>query len=834
MPIWVKQSWRLFQHELKRGELTIICFAIVLAVATVFSLSGFSEQIKSALINESNSFIASDRVLQSSRPVAPEFIEKAQSSNLANSQVMVFSSMVFADDIMLLASIKAVDSAYPLRGELLIQDVQTGQVISKSAPKQGTVWVAQSLLDKMDIRVGDSIEVGVSLFEISGVIEKEPDASFSVFTSGPRILLNLVDVAKTEIVQPGSRITYRYLFAGESDAINDFETWIKPQVENSQRWYDIKSQQSPLANALTRAEKFLSLASMFGIILAAVAVSVASRRYGQRHQPMVAVFKAMGAPRKHIRNLYLLHWTCLSVFSIVLGLLIGFLLQWFALDYMSQYLPRNSIDVSLYPLVVAIFTGVICACAFAIAPMKELISTPVLSVIRGFDSDSSKGLLLANSTAFIAVFILLYIFSKDLLLSSVLLLSALVVVGVLLGLGYVLFSAGRKIGSGTGKSLHLAMANLKRRAKQNNVQLVSFTIAIMLLLLMLVVRDDMINEWQDQLPENAPNQFLVNVNKQQVPHVEAFLEEHQLSASELYPIIRGRLTAVNGENFANKASKEEDDESDQGRQGIGRELNMTWHMQLPKENVVVDGTWFDPNDNTPQVSVEARVAERLELKVNDNLTFQIGSEEISLPITSIREVNWQSMQPNFYMIFNDGVLSDFPATYIASMHVPKANKKDLQSFLMQYPTISLIDVDAMISQLRTVIKQVSLAIEFILALVVIAGSLVLVAQVQASMEERERELAILRTLGAKGSLLRNSTLLEFVILGAVSGLIASVIMELAVFYVQTEFFEMEASLHLSYWLLGTSIGGVFVGLVGLISCWRLLNLSSLTLIRRTL
>lgn len=834
MPIWFTQSLRLFRHELKRGELTIICLAIVLAVATVFSLSGFSQQIQSALINESNSFIASDRVLQSSRPVKDALLIKADEFNVEHANVLLFSSMVFAEDEMILASVKAISNNYPLRGELLINEPNDGQIVARNSPKPGRVWVDPSLLDKLKVKVSDSIELGAATFVIAGTINKEPDASFSVFTQGPRVFINEADIEKTQVVQPGSRLTYRYLFAGDNADIELFEQWVKPNVGEAQRWYDIKSQQSPLANALNRAEKYLSLASMLGIILAAVAVSVASRRYGQRHQPMVAVFKAMGASMTHIRNLYLLHWATLSLFSITLGLLFGFILQRIGLALMSEYLPASASSFSWYPLFVAVITGCLCAFAFAIAPMKSLINTPVLSVIRGFNDSCKGSTFLSNVPAIVAIFILLLLFSEDVVLALTLMVSASVVVLILVFLGRLLVNVGRSFGSNAGQGFHLAMANLKRRGKQNNVQLISFTIAIKLLLLMLVVRNDLIEDWQGQLPENTPNQFLVNVNKQQVNEVQTFLEQNQLVANDLYPIVRGRLTAINDETLTKKASKEDDNKSEQGRRGIGRELNMTWHTQLPKDNVVLEGQWFKSEDTIEQVSIESKIAQRLEIKLGDMLTFQIGSEKVQLPVTSIREVNWQTMQPNFYMIFSANVLTDFPATYITSLHIPQQKKLAIQKFLAQYPTISVIDVEAMINQLKSVIEQVSVAIEFILVLVVLAGSLVLVAQVQASMEERERELAILRTLGAKGSLLKMATVLEFVVLGAISGLLASSAMEVTVFVLQTQIFDMQASLHLNYWLLGIGLGAGFVGLIGLISCWRLLKLSSLTLIRRTL
>jgi len=818
--------------------------AIVLAVATVFSLSGFSLQIKQALLNESTSFIAADRVLQSSRPADAKVLAQSDALNLQRAEQVLMTSIVFAGDEMLLADIKAVSTSYPLRGELIVDNKPV------HAPPLGHVFVEAELLTKLNISIGDNVDIGESSFIIAGIAQQVPDASFSVFTAGPKAIINIADIGKTQLIQPGSRLTYKYLFAGEHDAIERFEQWIKPQINDAQRWYDIKSRQSPLANALDRAEKFLSLASMLGIILAAVAVAVASRRYGQRHQSTVAVFKAMGASVSHVRKVYYLHWTLLSVFSISLGLIVGYILEQIGLMAIAQFISLDSANSSfnIVPFFTAIFTGLICAIAFAIAPLKHLIATSPLAVVRGFSASFTfkHSLLWQFLPAILALFTLLLMFSGDFILTLALMAGGIVVSGILLLLSNILMNAGRVVGSQAGGAWHLAMANLKRRAKDNSVQLVSFTIAIKLLLLILVMRGALLNDWQAQLPENAPNLFLVNISGEQAPKVEKFIDEQSIIASDLYAVVRGRLTAINqdhiaSKNVSNNVTKKvskEDDETDQAnnREGVGRELNLTWREQLPNENSIVAGKWFSSNsaNQAAQVSVEETLAKRLDINLHDQLTFQLGSESIHVTVTSIRKVNWQSMQPNFYMIFNAQVLADFPATFISSLYVPKAKKVALQHFLSQFPTISLIDVDALISQLRSVIAQVSVAIEFILVLVVIAGCLVLVAQVQASMEERERELAILRTLGAKGSLLRNSVLMEFIALGAIAGFMASMAMELAVYLLQTQLFKMQASFHFEYWLLGVFAGASFVGMVGLLSCRRLLNLSSVTLIRRTL
>jgi len=828
---WTTQSLRLLKHELRRGELTIICLAIVLAVATVFSLAGFSNQIEAALLNKSTSFIASDRVLSSPRAIDSAITAKADTLNIDYAPQIEMTSMVFANNKMQLTEIKAVGDLYPLRGDLLVKQ-QSNAAQSVKAPKQGSVWVEQKLLSVLSINLGDAIEIGIESFNVAGIVTQIPDASFSVFTNGPAVIMNEADVNSTELIQPGSRVGYRILFAGELDDIEAFEEWVKPQINETQRWYDVKSRQSALSNALNRAEKYLSLASMLGIVLAAVAVAVASRRYGHRHQPMVAVFKAMGASQSHITKLYCLHWGLLSTLGISLGLIIGYFLQQIGLYAMADYLSVDNAASNIAPLLMAVATGFICSVAFAIAPLSQLVATKPLAVIRGFNVEKMRWIHLIP--AVFALFLLLYLFSRDLVLSVALLAGGAIVSVILLLLGRLLVSAGRNIGSHSGKALHLAFANLKRRAKENSVQLVSFTIAIKLLLLILVIRSALISEWQAQLPDNTANRFLVNISAEQVEKVNLFTQQLNIPNSGLYPVVRGRLIAINEDDVTQDVSKEEDKEAETQRRGVGRELNLTWRNELPYKNELIDGQWFNENDLGPQVSIEEGVAERLDVKVGDTLTFQLGSETFTTPVTSIRKVDWQSLQPNFFMIFNEQVLSDFPSTYIASLYVEEDKISAFNRFMADYPTISMIDVDALIYQLRSVIDQVSVAVEFILILVVIAGSLVLLAQVQASMEEREREIAILRTLGAKGSLLRNSVLLEFVCLGIVSGFMASVAMEIAVYFIQSRVFSMSPSFHFEYWGLGIVAGGSFVGIVGMLSCWRLLAMSSVTLIRRTM
>ena len=856
---WFKQSLRLLHHEFRRGELTIIFLAIVLAVGTVFSLTGFSEQIKQAIISNSANTIAADRVLGSSREIPTEYIDKSKSLSLNVATKVLLDSMVFSGDNMLLSELDIISEEYPLRGEFLVkmsldQEVPT----SVGAPMQGTAYVEESILSRLDVKIGGTIEVGVLPLTIAGVIVDIPDRSYRMFVAGPSIFFNIKDIEKTELIKPGSRVYHQYLFAGERDDIEEFETWIKPQLNESQNWYSAKSAQNRLSKVLDSSEKFLSLASMLGIVLAAVAVAVASRRYGQRHQPMVAVFKALGASKSHVKKLYMLHWGLLSLISIIVGLVIGYLLMIAGVSAIESYLSLDESQLTYKPFITAVITGLLCSVAFAVHPITELISTKPLDVIRGFKQNVLPRFGWHQTIPLLALFALLMLFSRNLIMSSSLLLGGIVVSGVLLLLGRMIMGVGRSAGAKAGKAWHLALANLKRRANENSVQLVSFTIAIQLLLLITVMKSSIIDEWQSQFPENTPNHYLLNIANDEVAPLQTFADELSIDNQGFYPIFRGRLSAINGEKTVSLdddddieesendnqkeeivkeksiESKKDDKEKSKERKGAGRELSLTWQAHLPMTNEIVEGEWWKENDVLPQVSMESGMAERLEIKLGDELTFTLGTDEFTVPVTSLREVNWKSRQLNFIMVFNQAAVSGIDTTSISAWMVPEESKNQVYRFLSQYPTVSIMDFGSIMKQLTKMIEQVSIAIELILVLVVLAGTLVLVAQVQASMEERERELAILRTLGAKGALLRNSVLFEFIALGAVAGLMASIAMEIAVFFLQTQVFDMTASFHFSYWLVGIFSGAGFVGLMGMLSCWRLLNLSSVTLIRRTM
>ncbi|MCL5051444.1 MAG: ABC transporter permease [Firmicutes bacterium] len=832
--MWHKISWRLLRHELRRGELTIMAAAVALSVCAVLSLSLFSERLQAGLLERSAEFLAADRVLRSRDEIDTQWLERAQDEGLQWARRTTFNSMAFAAEQLALVDIKAVSPGYPLRGQLEV--AQTPFVDGEptdALPQSGEAWVASQLFQRLELNIGDSLEIGNSEFVVTQVLTHEPDSGLNVFTDSPNVLIAYADLEGTGLIQPGSRVNFNYLFAGSPADIARYEAWLLPQLDDvTQRWRGITDDETPLASSLRRAEQFMLLASLLGVVLAATAVAVAAQRYCQRNYDAVAIMKTLGGARGQIQRIFTLHLLLLTAFSIAIGVLLGYSLQAAVIFYVQTQLGQSLPSAGAGPYALAIGTGLLCALMFSLYPLLRLIKVPPLRVLQRDLGDSAVRVWLQWLIGGGTIYALMVLYSSSWILSLALFVGGSVAVLILLGISRLFIRASRQAGMQAGSSWRLAMAGMQRRAKQNSVQMISFATALMLLLLVLALRNELLADWQSQLPDDAPNYFVVNVAQDQVQPLEQMFERENLVATDLYPIVPGRLMAINDELVRDAVTKEERDES-QFREGFGRELQLTWRDSLPPNNILRRGQWFDSAQHpNGEVSVESQVAERLGLSLGDELRFLVGGNEFTVPITSIRDVDWNTMQPNFFMIFDPASLQTSGATYIASFYLPTERKNELYSLFRDFPQASLVDVDTIIAQLREVIGQVSLAITFVLVLVVLAGGLVLVAQVQATMEEREKELVILRTLGAKGSLLSRAVSYEFIILGALAGLIAAIAMELSVYLLQTQVFSMQPSIHWRFWLLGPGLGALVVGSLGRLTCARMLKQNTSQLIRQ--
>jgi putative ABC transport system permease protein len=835
-------AWRLFRHETKRGELTIILMAIVLSVASVLSLSLFSERLQSALTSKTAEFIAADRVLDSRKPIDESWIAEAQKMGLQTAHQAYTRSMVFANEQMTLVDLRAATSGYPLKGVLKISDEPFGQSkATQDLPEKGQAWVESRLFQTLGLSIGNSIEVGDRDFVVTKVLSEVPDAGFSVFGGDPKVLIRNEELAATNITGPGSRVTYSYFFTGDSAQLDDYYDWLEPKLDTEvNRWMSVEDDDSPLGRSVARAEQYFLLASLLAIVLAAVSIAVAAQRYSQRHYDPVAIMKTLGASKGMVQQVYLFQIIFITALGIVIGSVLGFVIQ-----QVVVWALAGSVDVSLdvwhwRPLLIAIFTGSICALLFSLYPLLKLFSVSPLRVLRRDLGANLSSRIIQFSASGGAIFALMWAYSQNLWISAILFVSGILLVAALLVVTYGLIWLGRKLGQGKMGAWQLAWARIHRRSMDNSVQLISFAITIMLLLIVLVMRNDMVQQWQEQLPTGTPNYFLVNIGQNQASDLQQHFAESNVIVEDLFPVVRGRFVAINDEKIRTAVSKEDQDEQSSGRDGLGREANITWGNKLQKENKILSGQWFtEDSEDVPLddnelygVSVEAQIAERLNIKMGDKLTFNIGSEVIEVKVSSMREINWQTMQPNFFFVIDPRAMQNFVPTYLSSFHLPSERKADITTLMKPFANVTLFDVDARINQLRNIIEQVSVAVEFILILVLAAGSLVLIAQVQASMDERQQELAILRTLGAKGRLIRASVLFEFVIIGLVAGAMAALSNELSLYLLQTQVFQMQASLHWQYWLLAPVVGAAVVGVLGALGCWRLLRLNTSHLLRQ--
>ncbi|MCK8137237.1 ABC transporter permease [Pseudoalteromonas sp. 2CM28B] len=830
--MWAKLALKLFSREFRRGELTVISAAIALAVLTVLTLSMVTERIAQSIAQKSSAFIAADRVLASNHAIDTAFITKAEQQNLQTAQMVYFDTMLFANDEMQFSSVKAASNSYPLKGQLKVKSGLNAQTeVAPGAPSPGNVWLSESVFYSLNINVGDQVELGAALFNVEKVIVEEPDAPFNVFSSSRRVLINIDDVPKTEVIQPGSRVFYRQLYAGDESDINSFYDWLKPQLKENQNWYGVKDRQSPISNSLNRAESFLLLAGLLGIILAAVAIAVSAKRYCERQYDPVAMMKTLGGCRDMIRKIYLMHLLMVCTMAVVVGLAIGYGLQEVATGYLAKSMGTELPMAGFKPWLVAISTGVICAVMFSIKPLLDLFDIPPLRVLRRNLGDRLAVSKIHLGLSALTVFLLMWLFSNNIKITLILFASTLALILVLFLISKLIFGGGRKLGLKPGNSWSLAIASIQKRANVNAVQLISFSLAIKLLLFLIVLKNDIISDWQSQLPSDAPNAFLVNITQNELDPVNEYLAQKGIQVSEFYPTIRGRVNAVNGEAVAREVSLQDNEKKDEeARSGIGRELNLTWLNEVPSQNDIIDGQWFG-DDAVAEASLEESMMKRLDVKMGDTLTFLIGAQSFDAKITSVRKVNWATLKPNFFIILSPDVLSSFPATYISSVRIEPEQKRDFSQLLRTYPTITAIDVDNFVKQIQSTIEQVSLAIGFVLAIVVLCGALVLISQVQASLGERMQEIVILRTLGAKSRLIKNATLYEFLLLGGLAGLVAAFFSDIALLIVQQQMFDLAGKLHPNIWIIGPVAGGVFVAGLGYFMIARTLKQNTQGLVR---
>lgn len=814
---------RLLWRQWKAGDLGILLLATFLAVAIVTGLGLFTERLAGSINAQSNKLLGADLVMESDARVDLAAVDVP--IGVSSSASTEFMSMLSSGDQFQLCDVWAVDDAYPLKGEIKVTDKPYGETQAlTTAPAQGEIWPDGRVLRALNINVGDRVEVGETSLLVTRVLVSTPGEGSSALA--PLVLMNKKDLAATNVVQEGSRVDYSYYFAGPQLEIGDLKDQLNEDGIPGRRVYTVKEGQPRVARAIARAEKYLLLAATLGVILAGAAIAIASRRYALEQEQMVAVLKTLGLTSGAIVSVYVVQLTAIAVIATAVGWVAGWVLEYFIVDYVKQALSLTLEPVSGLPLVRGGLTGVVCLLIFAFPPLWNLRGVLPIKVLRREVGQSALKLGQVASIGVLGLLILVSIFTGDLSLTLSLFSGLLLMVLVVGGIAWLIMRGTRAAGMHAGNQWRLATAALRRRALENAFQIVIFTTTLMLFLILYNMKTTLIDGWQSQIPEGTPNYFLININPDEVKEVQGWLKQNDFKDEGLYPIVRARLTHINDQTLAERRREQ----GRSPRRG-SREINLTFADEVPSDNKLLEGEWW-PDTTQALVSIESGYAERLRASIGDEMQFDSGSRKFSATISNIREVDWEQMRPNFFLIMTPAVLENMPAEYITSFYAPDSEKSRISELMSRHPTTQLFEIDAVIKQVRTIITQVSAAVESVLWLTIACGALVLIATVRASQFERMQESAILRTLGAPGKLILNAITIEFVLIGLISGALAAVGAEISSWLIQVRVFELESYTPSGIiWWLGPLLGAIIVGVLGVLSCRKVVTQPPVSILR---
>ncbi|KAB5627003.1 FtsX-like permease family protein [Pseudomonas putida] len=823
-------AMRQLLRDARASEVRVLFFALLVAVAASTAIGYFGARLNGAMQLRASEFLAADLVLQGSSAAQAVQIDAGTSRGLTHARVVEFTSVVAADAGIQLSSIKAIDPAYPLRGQLRSAATPYGSETPGGGPAAGEAWVEARLLAALGLSLGDSIDVGMKTLRMTRVLTYEPDRAGNFYSLTPRVLMNIADLDATGVIQPGSRVTYRDLWRGEPDTLVQYRQAVEKDLAANQRLLDTRDGNRQIGGALGRAERYLNMASLVAVLLAGVAVALSASRYAARRLDASALLRCLGLSRHQALGLYSLQLAMLGLVAALAGALLGWLAQLGLFALLQGLLPSTVPPGGIAPALAGIGTGLVALAGFALPPLAALGRVPPLRVLRRDLLPVPPSSWLVYGAALFALGLIMWRLSLDLLLTFALLGGGLIAALLLGGLLLLGLRSLRRLLVGSPLPWRLGLGQLLRHPLAAAGQALAFGLILLAMALVALLRAELLDNWQAQLPKDAPNHFALNILPDEREPFAQRLREVNATSAPLYPVIPGRLTHINDQPVQQLVSKEST-----GDRAVQRDLSLTWAAELPQGNALSEGDWWQtppPTDGPPAVSVEAELAASLKLKLGDLLTFDIGGEHRQARVSSLRTVHWDSFQPNFYMIFQPGTLQGLPATYLTSFYLAPGHDTDVVALSRAFPAVTILQVDALLGQLRSILAQVTLAVEYVLLFVLAAGLAVLFAGLQATLDERIRQGALLRALGAGRALLVKARRIEFGLLGAASGLLAALGCELITWALYRYAFDLHWAPH--PWLLVLPVlGAVLVGGAGVFGTRRALNATPLSVLRET-
>ncbi|TWI05992.1 putative ABC transport system permease protein [Luteimonas cucumeris] len=822
-------AWRQLRRDLAAGDIRILLAALVLAVVAVTAVGFITDRAERALAIEANRLLGGDAVVRGDAPIAGAIREATQASGLQRTETVEFQSMIRtgAGDTanLKLGDLRALGEGFPLRGTFRIVD-SAGEHDADAIPAPGSVWMSRAGADTLGAAIGDEIGIGQSTLRLAALVVQEPDAALDYFNVAPKVFLNLADLPATGLVQEGSRVRYRLVVAGDSGAVENFVGTARPALARGQRLETIGEARPEIRSALDRAGRFLGLAALVSVVLAAVAVAMAARRHSERHLSGAAVMRCLGASQRTLVGIHVGEMTLLGLIASTLGVLIAFVLQWAVGHWLAQTMALSIPPAGWLPALQGYGVGMVVLLAFGAPPVLALRRVSALRVLRRDLDATEPSAWLVGFAGFAGLAGLLWWKAGSAELGLYMLLGIVATLLVLALLAWLLIVAVRRLRSRLRGSLRYGLANVSRRAGTSIAQVSALGLGLMALLLLTFVRTDLLDRWQLSLADDAPNRFIINVQDDQVQPVREFIAAQGVPAPTLVPMIRGRLVERNGQptSGADYAQRSGDaDEDRQAQRRADREFNLSMADALRDDNQVVAGKFWNGKPATPELSVEEGYAKTLGWKLGDRIAFDIAGQKFEAPITSLRSVEWESFRPNFFVLASPGALDGFPASYITAVQVPPEKTRFTADLVQRFPNLSVIDIDAVLKQVRSTGDQVSKVVQVVFWFSLAAGVLVLLAAISASQDERLLEGGVMRVLGGSRRQLRMAQASEFAAIGLLSGLVAAIAASVLSGVVATRVFDLPWQANWTLAAVGGGLGMMAALVAGLFATRRVLD-----------
>lgn len=820
----LRHAVRALRRDLRGGDLLTLGAALVLAVAVMTAVGTLVNRVTAAVTANAAQIIGGDFGLASREPIADEIAELAKTQGLAVTRMITFPSVVFHGDASQLADIKAVDVAYPLRGELRTSVDPAGLATGISAaPPPGEAYADGRLLSALGIIPGAEIEFGNGHVRVSRRLDAEPDSSGDLFQFAPRLLVNLADVQDADLLGPGSRAQHRLMVAGSVAQVADFRAALKrSELGSGLRQISVENTQQAVRSAFERAQRFLSLAALLAVMLAGVATALAANRFALLRVDQVAILRCLGAPQSRILSALALQLLLLAIPASLLGVALGLLAQAGLVEALGSLLPGRLPLPQAQPALAGVAIGLVLLLGFGLPPLLRLRGVPPMRVLNRSFAALPPISALTYLAGLLAALALVLLATRDLQLAGIVLggLAALAASAVLLG--FALLHSLRLLQPRLRGPWRLGLAALARRRGLSVAQLVGLALSLCALLLLAAIGPALLSQWRARMPSDTPNYFLLNVQEPQREAVLAMLHELGVADPRLEPFATGRLLAINGQAPGSRDGWGAGNRDD-SQEAANRPLNMSWRHDFPPANTLVSGKFWSADSNAVEVSVEDGWAQRFGLAVGDTLTLRVGEREIDAKVSNIRAADWDSFRVNFFVLLNTGAMGDAPHSLISSFYLAPAQRNDLAQISRRFPNISLLDVDAILNKVREVIDRVSQAVQLVLGFSLAAGVLVLLAALQASAGERRFESAVLRTLGARRAQLRSAVLIEFAVLGGLAALLAVVAAAVTGSVLAERTFDMTLDLPWPILLGGAAFGVLLAMSAGWLGTRRILS-----------